>query len=52
MVEDVQLTLELAEDSMKKAINHLETELGKTIEWKHGMNKTKVCTQLCRWRNG
>ena len=29
MVEDVQLTLELAEDSMKKAINHLETELGK-----------------------
>ena len=29
MVEDVQLTLELAEDSMKKAINHLETELAK-----------------------
>ena len=29
MTEDVQLTLELAEDSMKKAINHLETELAK-----------------------
>src|SRR5918994_5192152 len=29
MVEDVQLTLELAEDSMKKAINHLEAELVK-----------------------
>ena len=29
MVEDVQLTLELAEDSMTKAINHLETELAK-----------------------
>src|SRR6188474_3871090 len=29
MVEDVQLTLELAEDSMKKAISHLETELTK-----------------------
>src|SRR5215208_7796838 len=27
--EDVALTLELAEDSMKKAINHLETELTK-----------------------
>src|SRR5215211_7656380 len=27
--EDVALTLELAEDSMKKAINHLEAELGK-----------------------
>src|SRR6476660_3434530 len=27
--EDVSLTLELAEDSMKKAINHLEAELGK-----------------------
>ena len=31
MVEDVQLTLELAEDSMKKAINHLEVELTKII---------------------
>ena len=29
MSEDVQLTLELAEDSMKKAINHLEAELVK-----------------------
>src|SRR6187431_3611985 len=29
MVEDVQLTLELAEDSMKKAISHLEAELVK-----------------------
>src|SRR6187431_2655129 len=29
MVEDVQLTLELAEDSMKKAISHLEAELTK-----------------------
>ena len=29
MTEDVQLTLELAEDSMKKAINHLESELAK-----------------------
>ena len=29
MVEDVQLALELAEDSMKKEINHLETELAK-----------------------
>lgn len=28
-VEDVALTLELAEDSMKKAINHLEAELTK-----------------------
>src|SRR6476469_9546776 len=28
-VEDVSLTLELAEDSMKKAISHLEAELGK-----------------------
>lgn len=28
-MEDVQLTLELAEDSMKKAISHLETELTK-----------------------
>jgi ribosome recycling factor len=27
--EDVSLTIELAEDSMKKAINHLEAELGK-----------------------
>ena len=27
--EDVSLTLELAEDSMKKAINHLEIELTK-----------------------
>src|SRR5574337_1772166 len=27
--EDVALTIELAEDSMKKAINHLETELTK-----------------------
>ena len=27
--EDVSITLELAEDSMKKAINHLEVELGK-----------------------
>jgi ribosome recycling factor len=27
--EDVSLTIELAEDSMKKAINHLETELAK-----------------------
>jgi ribosome recycling factor len=27
--EEVSLTLELAEDSMKKAINHLEAELGK-----------------------
>jgi ribosome recycling factor len=29
MLEDVQLTLELADDSMKKAISHLETELTK-----------------------
>jgi len=29
MSEDVQLTLELAEDSMQKAINHLEVELAK-----------------------
>jgi ribosome recycling factor len=29
MSEDVSLTIELAEDSMKKAINHLETELTK-----------------------
>ncbi|HZF65677.1 MAG TPA: ribosome recycling factor [Chitinophagaceae bacterium] len=29
MSEEVSLTLELAEDSMKKAINHLETELVK-----------------------
>ncbi|HVE60645.1 MAG TPA: ribosome recycling factor, partial [Chitinophagaceae bacterium] len=29
MSEDVSMTLELAEDSMKKAINHLEAELGK-----------------------
>jgi ribosome recycling factor len=29
MSEDVALTIELAEDSMKKAINHLETELTK-----------------------
>ncbi len=29
MIEDVQLTLELAEDSMQKAINHLEAELTK-----------------------
>src|SRR6476619_8396509 len=28
-VEDVSLTLEVAEDSMKKAISHLEAELGK-----------------------
>src|SRR5215213_2413614 len=27
--EDVSITLELAEDAMKKAINHLETELTK-----------------------
>ena len=27
--EDVSLAIEFAEDSMKKAINHLETELGK-----------------------
>src|SRR5438309_2200669 len=27
--EDVSLTIELAEDGMKKAINHLETELSK-----------------------
>jgi len=29
MLEDVQVTLELADDSMKKAISHLETELTK-----------------------
>lgn len=29
MSEDLSLTLELAEDSMQKAINHLEVELGK-----------------------
>jgi ribosome recycling factor len=29
MSEDVQLTLEMADDSMKKAINHLEAELAK-----------------------
>lgn len=29
MVEDVQLTMEMAEDSMQKAINHLEAELAK-----------------------
>src|SRR5688500_18101189 len=29
MSEDVSLTLELAEDSMKKALSHLETELVK-----------------------
>jgi ribosome recycling factor len=29
MSEDLSLTLELAEDSMQKAINHLETELVK-----------------------
>ena len=29
MLEDVQLTLELAEDSMNKAISHLEAELVK-----------------------
>ncbi len=29
MTEDVSLTLEMAEDSMKKAISHLETELTK-----------------------
>lgn len=29
MSEDVTLTIELAEDSMKKAISHLEVELGK-----------------------
>ena len=29
MSEDVQLTMELAEDSMQKAINHLEVELAK-----------------------
>ncbi len=29
MSEDVQLTLELADDSMQKAINHLEVELAK-----------------------
>src|SRR5829696_5802850 len=29
MSEDVQLTMELSEDSMQKAINHLEVELGK-----------------------
>ncbi len=29
MSEDVSLTIELAEDSMKKAINHLEAELAK-----------------------
>lgn len=29
MSEEVSLTIELAEDSMKKAINHLEVELGK-----------------------
>ena len=29
MSEDISLTLELAEDSMQKAINHLEVELGK-----------------------
>ena len=29
MLEDLTLTLELADDSMKKAISHLEAELGK-----------------------